>query len=375
MFRGEQMMQTNPNCPDACPGCTRPRLDAAQSAAKKYEWLQKKLHPWKDRLEPIQSVPEALSWGYRDKVCLGVKWYPDGWRIGLRHNDEIIPVPDCPVHSLRIRKSLKTITEMLPLNENFPLAYYVQSGALVTLVLKSRILPDMAWVSNPAVSQRLRAAGIDGLWIHLHPCAGKKVFAKNTWHLAWGAPNACTRPGRVYGPTAFQQVLAGLHDRAAAKAEDFLAPGADDLMIDLYSGTGETLARWTDLGTETIGVELSGEAVNCAQINAPHATVLRGACGHRIPQLEDMTEKWMANGRPGRILIYANPPRTGLEPEITDWIAHKLKPAKMACLSCSPGTLFRDLKRLEKGNLHVIRLMPYDFFPHTLHVETLAIVG
>jgi len=368
-------MQTRPDCPDACPGCTRPRLDAAQEALKKFRWLQKKLSPWKDRLEPIQSVPEALSWGYRDKVRLGAQWKPGGWRIGLRHKDEIIPIPDCPVHTARIRNSLKTITEIIPPGENFPLAYYAQSGALVTLVVKSRKLPDMIWLNGPEISHRLRAAGIEGLWIHLHPCTGKKVFAKNTWHLAWGEPNAYTRTGCIYGPTAFCQVLANLHDRAVAEAEDFLAPGPEDLVIDLYSGTGATLARWTKQGAVTIGVELSGEAVACAKINAPMAELLRGACRHRIPQMEDMTAKWMASGLPGKKLVYANPPRTGLEPETAEWIAHKFKPAKMACLSCSPGTLFRDIKRLEQGTLRVTRLIPYDFFPHTLHVETLALLG
>ncbi|NOY70049.1 MAG: class I SAM-dependent RNA methyltransferase [Deltaproteobacteria bacterium] len=362
-------------CPDHCPGCVWPRLDAKTGAAQKYKWLQKRLSLWQDRLEMIRSVPESMSWGYRDKVCLGVKGEAYSWKIGLRRGDEIIPVPDCPVHTPRVKESLKTIIKMLPFGKNFPLVYYVQSGALVTLVVKSRSLPDMAWLSGREVSQKLRNAGITGVWIHMHPSVGKKVFAKKGWHLAWGRPAANTQTGLAHGPTAFRQVLYGLHERAITDAETFLAPGISDLAIDLYSGIGETLARWTDRDVETIGVELSGDAVKCACVNAPDATILRGACRQRIPQMEDFTAKWMEDRRHGQKLVYANPPRTGLEPEITDWIARKLKPDKMAYLSCNAVTLARDLELLEKGGLRVIRLIPYDFFPHTLHVETLALLG
>jgi len=350
-------------------------MDAERHAAKKFEWLEKQLHPWKDRLEYIRFLPEALSWGYRDKVCLGAQWKSGRWNIGLRHGDNIIDIPDCPIHTPRIRNSLKTITNILPRGYDFPLVYYVQSGALVTLVLKTRALPDPCWLNSLESDRCLTKAGIEGLWLHLHPCAGKKVFAKHGWHLAWGRPYGITSSGRIYGPTTFRQVMAGLHYRAVRRAWDFLALSEDDLVFDLYSGIGETLALWTKHCATVFGVELSGEAVFCAKQNAPQAEIFRGSCTHRIPQLIDAAEKWKSSGKSGNILVYANPPRTGLEPETADWIVNGLNPAKIVCLSCNPKTLFYDLKRLEKGGLGVIRLIPYDFFPHTHHVEILALLG
>ena len=59
-----------------------------------------------------------------------------------------------------------------------------------------------------------------------------------------------------------------------------------------------------------IGVELSGEAVECARLNAPDAVILRGKCAERIPQLRDWTPAT------GTRLLYVNPPRTGLEPAV-----------------------------------------------------------
>lgn len=76
-----------------------------------------------------------------------------------------------------------------------------------------------------------------------------------------------------------------------------------------------------------------------------------------------------------RRLLYVNPPRTGLEPEVIEWIAEEYRPAAIAYLSCSAGTLARDLERLQYGGYRVDVIAPYDFFPHTYHVETLALMG
>ena len=79
----------------------------------------------------------------------------------------------------------------------------------------------------------------------------------------------------------------------------------------------------------------------------------------------------MTSSRNSRRLLYVNPPRTGLEPEISDWVAKAYKPDRMVYLSCSAGTLQRDLDRLTATGYTIIKITPYDFFPQTLHVETL----
>ncbi|MEZ5584571.1 MAG: hypothetical protein R3F37_19025 [Candidatus Competibacteraceae bacterium] len=72
--------------------------------------------------------------------------------------------------------------------------------------------------------------------------------------------------------------------------------------------------------------------------------------------------------------MYVNPPRTGLEPEILDWTIQEYRPARMAYLSCSAGTLHRDLMGLTTAGYAVERIIPYDFFPQTYHVETLVLL-
>jgi len=341
-----------------------------QRLQQKETWLATRLALWKTRIDPIQTIPEDLRWHYRGKVCLSTRWDQEGWRFGLIKRETLIPIHGCPIHTPLIQQAIALFSAALPPADRFPLVFYAHSGSQVTLVVKSAEMPALTWLDE-VQKNRLKKIGIEGLWLHLHPCAGKKVFAKNTWHLLYGVPQSTDGNGFVYGPRSFQQLIPRLYNQSMSKAEAFLAPGPEDCMVDLYCGSGIGLARWREQCDHVMGVELSGEAVSNAQLNAPDVLVLRGACRERIPQLR----QWTDTKQPGRRrLLYVNPPRTGLEPETLRWITDDYRPRRMAYLSCSAGTLHRDLTCLEASGYRIDRITPFDFFPNTPHVETLTLL-
>jgi len=356
-------------CEIRCPACAHRTLSAQESQAHKQHWLEDQLAPWQNKLAPLQAAPERQRWSYRNKVCLSTAWAQGSWQFGLISRKELIPIPHCPVHVEPINRAIQRLAHALPPAPQFPLAYYLQSGAQATLVLKTNQLPDLSWLCA-SLQAGLSAMGIEGLWLHLHPSAGRRVVAKKAWCLVWGRPRSADSDGLVYGPTAFQQLIPPLYRRALDQAEAFLAPSARDAVVDLYCGIGSSLRRWCKCGAWIVGVELDGEAVECARLNAPEAVVLRGRCAERIPQLN----AWLAEQGGKERLLYANPPRTGLEPELKNWVA-QLRPARIAYLSCSAGTLRRDLEVLERAGYRVEQIIPYDFFPQTHHVETLALLN
>lgn len=353
-------------CESRCPGCAHRTWSAAASEAQKMDWLRRQLAPWADRLQPVRAVAEDARWSYRRKVCLSAVWDETaGWRFGLWRRDELIPIPDCPVHAESVRLLVRWLMRALPPGSLFPLAFFVQSGAQATLIPKTHRMPPLDWLDKAG---ELAASGLEGLWLHLHPAAGRRLFARNGWHLLWGQPRSRDAFGLVYGPTAFQQLIPDLYRQALDTAESFLAPQPGDSIADLYCGIGASLTRWTARGARAIGVELGGEAVECARLNAPNAEILRGKCADRIPQLRDWTPAT------GTRLLYVNPPRTGLEPSVLAWAAEAFRPVRLAYLSCSAGTLSRDLRALATAGYAVETLVPYDFFPQTHHVETLALL-
>lgn len=356
-------------CEPRCPGCTHRTLSAQQSQTQKEDWLKRRLAPWREALVPLQAIDDEGRWEYREKIRLSTAWNGDRWYFGLMARDELIPIPRCPVHAERARRIIELLSDALPPGPQFPMAFYVQAGAQATLVLKTQAFLDLAWCDS-AFCEALAGIGLEGLWLHRHPAAGRRMFAKNGWHLLWGKPRSRDRNGFVYGPTAFQQLIPELYGRALDEAEAFLAPSAGAAIVDLYCGSGITLARWTAGGACAVGVELGGEAVECARENAPRSLVLRGKCAERIPQLD----AWLTEASEARKLLYVNPPRTGLEPKVRAWIAGDFRPACMTYLSCSAGTLSRDLEILVAAGYRVERITPYDFFPQTHHVETLVLL-
>lgn len=355
-------------CPERCPGCSHRHLSAIDSEARKRRWLTEALAPWSGALAPVRGVDGDARWAYRDRASLAAAWTCGGWRFGLLRGDDLIPIESCPVHSPRVIGTVRALQGALPPGPKFPLARMVQSGGQVTLVCKTAHRPDTRWVT-PAIHS-LKEVGVEGLWLHLFPALGRRTFQKRGWHRLWGSPRSSDGLGLLHGPTAFQQLLPSLYREALEQAERFLAPGPGDLVLDLYCGAGASIRRWLGRGATVFGVELGGEAVEYAALNAPGAEILRGTCEARLPQLDAFIST-----RAERPLLYANPPRTGLEPAVRTWIAERCRPGRMAYLSCSAGTLRRDLAELEKGGMVVTRILPYDFFPQTHHVETLVLLS
>lgn len=356
-----------PGCEPTCHGCRHRSLSPEASLAQKAGYLGRVLAPWADRLEHVHAPSAGRRFGYRDRVTLTARWDEAlGWRCGLMRRDELIAIHTCPVHSPRVNRLVATLCATLPPHADFPLAYLHVAGAQATLIVKAHSFSNGALDALLAQSP---AVGIEGLWVHCHPAAGRKLFARSGWHLAWGKAESSTPDGLVHGPTAFQQLLPELHDLSLDIASRHLAPGPGVAVLDLYCGLGASLRHWTDAGAEALGVELAGGAVTAAMRNAPRASVLRGTCLQRLPQVR---EWWLA--QPGVRVAYVNPPRSGLEADLLAAVAGELRPQRVAYLSCSAGTLARDLTEFESAGYTMQSLHPFDFFPVTHHVECLALL-
>jgi tRNA/tmRNA/rRNA uracil-C5-methylase (TrmA/RlmC/RlmD family) len=336
------------------------------SLAQKTSYLKRVLAPWMDRLEPIRAVSGVARQGYRDRVSLNARWdAAQGWRFGLMRRDELIAIPDCPVHTPRVNRLLALLRRNLPEGSLLPLAYVHVAGGQATLIVKARRI-DVGLL-DPLLTA-LGDSGLDGLWLHLHPAAGRRLFARSGWQLLWGVGQSKGEGGLVHGPTSFQQLLPTLHHDSLDRAAAHLALASGDAVLDLYCGVGASLRRWAEAGATSLGIELSGDGIARAAHNAPQAALLRGTCVQRLPQVQEWWQR-----QTGSRHVYANPPRSGLEPELLGAVATQLRPQRYAYLSCSAGTLARDLETLARAGYRVSALVPFDFFPGTHHVEVLAL--
>ena len=347
-------------CNELCQACPQKDFSPEQSAAQKEGWLKKTLAPWSSKIEKIRTSPKRFA--YRNKVCLRAQ-FEEGWKIGMTQQDEILEIPTCPIHTEEVNEFVRVLKPLLPSYQEFPLAYLYIAQKQITFILKDRKKPELSFLSP--IFPLMEKLGFEGLWLHLNPVCGMNVFMGKSWELVWGKARSKDQSGLLYGPASFSQLIPELHQKSLDTTFRFFALNEKDKIIDLYSGNGSSLKRWNEAHVEILGIEIVGEAIECAKLNVPEASVLRGLAKDRLPQMEQFIE-----GQ--NFSLYANPPRTGLEPEVVEWLRNH-PPQKMAYLSCSAGTLARDLEKLSSV-LEVESITPYDFFFFFCHVETLVLL-
>lgn len=357
------MSYTAHQCPENCPGCGFQKYSYQDTIEKKYGFLQTELHEFAEYLQEI--IVSRQTTAYRNKVMLHASYCNDKWLLGLKKRDEVIDIRHCALHADIVTQSIENIIEKLPPFSIFHLKYYVQIGKQIIFVIKSNQMPEMQWLDSQLINA-LKDIGIEGIWIHLHPSAGNKVFGKPGWHLVWGQPFSYDEQGFAYGAMSFQQLISELYDISIQKALQFLQLKTGIVLIDMYSGLGISSHSFTQNGARVLGVELNGEAVNLAKENAKDAVFLRGTCAQRLPQVDE----FLARQNCQHFMLYVNPPRTGIESEVLSWIL-KSKPSKMVYMSCNPKSLYRDTAHLS-SIYDMVEIIPFDFFPFTRHVESLA---
>lgn len=358
-------------CIAECRGCRHREWTMEDSLRQKYTFLSSKLSSWSDVLEPVVSVPDENRWGYRHKTTLNARWDENGWHFGMMRRDELIDIPDCPLHKPEVNRILGILRSCLPNGADFPLRFYVQTSAQIVLIVKTSIALNHSWLTSEIISL-LIGNGVKGLWVHYNPSAGRRLFENTKWELLFGEERSLDFNQLLYGPGAFQQLIPNLYNRSLDEAFAFFCPTHNHSIADLYCGTGTSMSRWAAVGANILGVELGKEAVDCAKLNVPNATILRGACRQRVPQIKEWVNRQRDDNH--EVYLYINPPRTGIEQEVLDWIIGEGKPQRIAYLSCSAGTLSKNLVVLTNNGYKVTRLIPYDFFPQTIHVECLALI-
>lgn len=361
-------MSLPPGCEPACRGCYHRDIPLDKSLAQKTAWLKKILKPWEDKILDFSYVPWDDQLAYRDKVSLNAVFEEGRWCFGLPRKQRVIRIPDCPVHAPLINENMKVLTRYLPGPEELPLAFYVQSGKQLILVVRAAGLEGFHW-PEPLLRE-LMALGNEGIWLHLNPEAGEKVLSRYQWHLLYGKPRSMSPLKLIYGPMSYQQVIPSLYIKAIQICQSFFDFSPGDGIADLYCGTGGSLVAWTRAGAQGIGVDINGEAVECARMNVMGTLVLRGKCADRLSQIDE----WIQYKQISRFLVYTNPPKTGMEEETLHWLMHTSRPVRMAYMSCSASTMAADLKQLSDHDYRVVSVYPFDSYPRTHHVECLALL-
>lgn len=153
-------------------------------------------------------------------------------------------------------------------------------------------------------------------------------------------------------------------------ARDFAGLTGEELVYDLYTGTGTIALFVAKQAKKVVGVEYIQQAIDDAFDNAKengieHADFFAGDM-KRV-----LTDEFIAkNGKPD--VIITDPPRAGMDADVIKKIL-EIAPEKVVYVSCNPATQARDVALMDEF-YKVEQLQPVDMFPHTHHVENVALL-
>ena len=155
-------------------------------------------------------------------------------------------------------------------------------------------------------------------------------------------------------------------------AREFAGLSPSDVLYDLYSGTGTIAIFLAEAAERVIGVEVVESAIRDAEKNAKlnrisNCYFLQGDLKDRLTR----DSAWLAE-HPQPTVVVTDPPRSGMHERVIEKII-RLSPDRIVYVSCNPSTQARDAKLLAEGGYNLIRVRPVDMFPHTDHIEAVAL--
>ena len=325
-----------------------------------------------------------LQFGYRNKMefSFGDEYRDGPLSLGLHKKGstyDILTTDDCKIVHDDFTKILITVLNYFKEN---PASFYKKmqhtgwlrhllvrraqtSGEiLVNLVTTSQESHDLA----PLVS-RILALPLDGKItgiLHIINDSLADIVQSDETKILWGRDYFYeTILGLKFKitPFSFFQTNSLGAEVLYSKARDYVGDTKDQVIFDLYSGTGTIAQILAPVAKKVIGVEIIAEAVTAAKENAG----LNGLsncefiAGDVLKMLDTIKE------RPDFIVL--DPPRDGIHPKALDKIID-YGVDRMVYISCKPTSLARDLEKLLKCGYKVEKACCVDMFPNTVHVET-----
>ncbi len=170
------------------------------------------------------------------------------------------------------------------------------------------------------------------------------------------------------GPKSFYQTNSKQAHRLYEVARDYARLTGDELVYDLYTGTG-TIANFVARhARHVVGIEYVADAIEDARLNS-RVNGIDNTEFYAGDMKDVLTSEFIdAHGRPDVMIV--DPPRAGMHGDVVDVILNA-EPRRIVYVSCNPATQARDLAQLDV-KYRVTAVQPVDMFPHTHHVENVV---
>jgi 23S rRNA (uracil1939-C5)-methyltransferase len=339
-------------------------VDYGYQIELKTAMLKEAFKQHRQEVEPSEFVKAPEQFGYRNRLDFTVAQIEGRWQLGFHRRGswrELLPLPNgCKLASLAMNQAaLDLIDKLNHLHVPMQSAMLTVRQSFTTKQILLILTTDLANFDWPTLDSEL------GTLLVARPLPGS------------GAPGELAYS---QGPPELTEELAGLN--IAYPYDSFFqtnipvfrealnriitAAANSTKAVELYSGVGSIGLPLAKTAKAVHGVEIVTSSVDYARRNA-----IRNQLGNYF-EVTAAAEKADLSILSEADTVVVDPPRAGLHSRVTRQLIEK-HPAKIIYLSCNPITQARDLQMLSP-NYSIENLTAFDFYPGTLHLESLAIL-
>ncbi len=368
------------SCPHRppCPGCPRFGAEGIAPAARSALNELARLHG----LPPV-AAESGLSAGFRLRARLAIRGRLGSPKLGLfeQGTHRVVHIPTCSVQHPLINRVAAVVRRALAEarvtcysdKAHLGLARYLQvtverrSQSAQVVIAAHCSTPEPLAACFDLIRERL-GAELHSLWFNASEERSNVIFGPRFDH--WCGPASIVEsfggPSVHYPPGAFIQNNPEIAEHIITHVRARIPAGAR--IAEFYAGSGaiglSVLAQAGQIRMNEINPHaLAGLELGLAELDAAmraRITVIPGAAGAALAAAADAE------------VIIADPPRKGLDPELTQYLADN-PPQRFIYVSCDLESLRSDVARLEsRGNLRLSALRAFNLLPFTEHVETVA---
>ncbi|WP_265497654.1 23S rRNA (uracil(1939)-C(5))-methyltransferase RlmD [Providencia rustigianii] len=350
-----------------CGGCQQQHIDIALQRESKAQSLQHLMRRETGVTKPATPVISGEEYGYRRRARLGLQYQNKSRHLvmGFRQNQSntLVDIKSCPVLNNELDTLLAPLSECL---NSLSIAAKLGHVELIhadngNVILLRHLVPVNVSDRNRLLEfaqkhqVNIWLAGNEGELKPLEPSIRLPEYQVADESLQ-------------FNPLNFIQVNGEINQQMVAQAIAWLDISPEDRVLDLFCGMGNFTLPIARIAKSVVGVEGVENLVSQARSNAQLNSINNASFYNANLEEQIHTQPWAQQGFNKVLLDPARAGAAGVIEHLT-----KLMPEKIVYVSCNPTTLARDSKALLEGGYQLHQLRMLDMFPHTSHLESMAL--
>lgn len=385
--------RVSPPCPvyENCGGCQLQHLEYSAQLREKQDIVKQAFERHTKLMGEKLPLKETIGmdnpWSYRNKSQLQVGHNQHEVIAGLygMNSHQLIDISECVVQHPATNKVTQTMKSILQ-DLNIPIyKEKKRKGVVRTIVTRVGFSTgDVQLVLITATKElprkeliieeiKKRLPEVKSVLQNINGRRTSLIFGDETVHL--------------HGEEVIQEALGDLQFELSARAFFQLNPiqtvklyeevkkaaelTGQEKLVDAYCGVGSIGLWLAPDAKELRGMDVIEESIEDARRNAKRHGYHHAL--YEVGKAEDLLPKWLKQGWQPDVFV-VDPPRTGCDRKLLEAII-RAKPKRIIYVSCNPSTLAKDVDILMKAGFKLKNLQPVDMFPHTAHVECVALMS